>query len=112
MKWLRHPWSQETFSQLADLWLFLPKLYERENSIYGVLGLPGPPGELRKRFKIGLYNFQDVARYQMSVWRAQVEVHEAQVGSESGSWAGRKPPGPAGVMSRQVEKSLTRPDID
>ena len=33
-------------------------------------------------------------------------------GSESGSWAGRTPPGLAEIMSPQVEKSLTRPVID
>ena len=39
-------------------------------------------------------------------------VHMAQVGSESDSWAGRKPPRLAQTKSRQVEKSSIGPDID
>ena len=62
------------------------------------LGFQGLPERSESASKIGPKSFQDVARYPRSVWRAQVEVHEAQVGSESGSWAGRKPPRPARVM--------------
>ena len=86
--------------------------YSKNIVFYSVFGLPGPPGGVRNRSKIDPGSLLDVSWDQRSVWRAQVEVHEAQVGSESGSWAGRRPPGPARLMSAQVEKSLTRPDMD
>ena len=86
--------------------------YSKNLIFYSVFELPGLPGGVQNCSKIVLGDYLDVSWDPRSVWRAQVEVQKAQVGSESGSWAGRKPPGLAGVMSPQVEKSLTRPDID
>ena len=82
------------------------------NFCIDVFDFPGPPGGVRQSSKIGPKSFQDVSRYPRSVRRAQVEVQKAPVGSESGSWAGRTSPRPAQIMKRQVEKWLTRPDID